>query len=97
MINPAPVSEVLARLGDLESMSFGIGILAMVGTVVFMVPRTSVLGAVLPTGYLGAFGCQMRIDSWHFSIGFSILFGMLIWCSLLLRDAGLRPYAPSRR
>jgi DoxX-like family len=52
LMKPAPVVEAFARLGYPLSASVGIGLLALICTALYVTPRTSVLGAILLTGYL---------------------------------------------
>jgi hypothetical protein len=67
----------------------------LISTVLYVVPRTSVLGAALPTGYLGgAVATHVRAgDSFLFASGF----GAVIWLGLYLRDERLRALIPLRR
>src|SRR3989449_4441400 len=53
LVKPAPVVQAFAHLGYPESLALRIGILELACTVVYVIPRTSVLGAILLTGYLG--------------------------------------------
>jgi hypothetical protein len=64
--------------------------------VVYLIPRTSIFGAVLLTGYLGgAVASQVRVGNPLFSQSlFPIYFGALIWVGLYLRDARLRVFNP---
>jgi DoxX-like family len=83
-----PVVEGTARLGYPESLILPLGILELACTVVYAIPRASILGAILLTGYLGgATATHVRIgDPFFFPIGF----GVLIWGALFLRDSRLR-------
>ncbi len=90
-----PVREAHARLGYPESLAPGLGILLLVCTVVYVIPCTSVLGAILLTGYLGgATATHVRVGDPFF---FPVLFGVLIWAGLFLRDERLRALIPVRR
>lgn len=84
-----PASPVLAR---------GLGILALVCTALYAYPRTSVLGAVLMTGYLGgAIATHLRIGSPIFShLLFGGYMGLFMWGGLYLRDERLRALFPVR-
>lgn len=98
LIKPASVVEATVRLGYPESVIPGLGILLLVSTVVYVVPRTSVLGAVLLTGYLGgATATHVRIGDPLFPILFPSIVGALIWGGLFLRDERLRTLIPWRR
>jgi hypothetical protein len=86
------VLEAQARLGYPANHAFGIGITVLACTLVYVIPRTSILGAILLTGYLGgAVASQVRIGAPLFDTVFPIVFGVLIWVGLYLRDRRLRP------
>ena len=60
----------------------------------FVIPRTSILGAILLTGYLGGATTQVRLeDPWFF---FPVVIGVLVWGALVLRDQRLRAFLPLR-
>lgn len=94
-----PVVESFARLGYPVSVARGIGLLELVLIAVYLTPRTSVLGAILLTGYLGgAVSTHVRVgDPLLSHILFPIYVGVLLWGGLLLRDHRLRALALSRR
>lgn len=86
------VLEAQARLGYPANDAIGIGLTVLVCTLVYVIPRTSILGAILLTGYLGgAVASQVRISGPLFDTCFPIIFGVLIWAGLYLRDPRLRP------
>jgi DoxX-like protein len=99
LIPIAPVTESFGQLGWAVSLARGIGILELACLVVFVIPRTSVLGAVLLTGYLGgAVATHVRIGNPLFSnVLFPVYIGILIWGSLCLRDERVRALIPVRR
>ena len=98
LFKPAPVVEGTVQLGYPESVIIGLGILLLVCTILYMIPRTSVLGAILLTGYLGgATATHVRVGGPLFSILFPGIFGILIWGGLFLRDERLRALIPLRR
>jgi hypothetical protein len=76
-----------------------LGAIGLVCTVFYAIPRTSVLGAILLTGYLGgAVASKVRIDDPLFSsVLFGVYFGVLVWGGLYLRDEQLRTMIPIRR
>jgi len=80
------------------AMAHGLGILLLICTVLYAVPRTSVLGAILATGYLGgAVATHVRVGSPLFShILFGVYVGALMWAGLYLRDADVRRLIPLR-
>lgn len=87
-----------AQLGYPSSAVFGIGILELACLALYVIPRTSVLGAVLLTGYLGgAVATHVRVGSPLFSIVFPVIMGALIWGGLYLREHRLRALVPLRR
>ena len=75
-----------------------IGFLELLCTVLYMVPRTSLIGAVLMTGLLGgALASHLRAESPLFSHTlFSVYLGLFMWISLWLRDNNLRKYFQSK-
>lgn len=91
--------EGSTRLGYAESAIFGIGIIEIVCVVVYAIPRSSVLGAILLTGYLGgAIATHVRIGSPLFShTFFPIYVAALVWGGLFLTDDRLRELIPLRR
>ena len=92
LVKPAPVVQAFAHLGYPESLALRIGILELACTVVYVIPRTSVLGAILLTGYLGgATATHVRIGEPFFM---PIVLGVLVWGGLFLRDARLRALLP---
>ena len=91
LVQPAPVVEATRRLGYPQAALFWIGLVLLVCTLLYLLPRTRVLGAVLLTGYLGgAVDAQVRAGSSAFETAFPILFGALVWAGLRLRDDRVR-------
>ena len=94
LAKPAFVVEGFAGLGYPESLVLGIGIVEIVCTVIYMIPRTSVLGAILVTGYLGgATATHVRVGDPFFG---PVILGVLVWFGLYLRDDRLRALIPLR-
>ena len=96
MTLPEGVPEHFAHLGWSLSDLTGLAVLELACTVIYLVPRTAVLGAVLLTGYLGAAAAT------HVRIGdgvapFPIILGVLLWAGLFLRDPRLHFLLPLRR
>ena len=91
----APAVDATVRLGYPARLLLGIGIAELTCAVLFAIPRTSILGAILLTGYLGgATATQVRLeDPWFF---FPIVIGVLVWLGLYLRDERLRTLLPLR-
>lgn len=98
LIKPAPVVEATVRLGYPESVILGLGIVLLTSTVLYLIPRTSMLGAILLTGYLGgAVATHVRAGDPWFPVFFPIIIGVLVWGGLYLRDERLRALFPLRR
>lgn len=93
----APAVEGSVQLGYPESTVFGIGLLLLACTVIYAIPRTAVLGAILLTGYLGgAVATHVRVGADVFPILFAVIFGVLVWLGIYLRDERLRALVPLR-
>jgi hypothetical protein len=98
LMKPAPVVEAFARLGYPLSASVGIGVLALICSAIYLIPRTSIFGAILMTGYLGgAVSTHVRAGSTLFETIFPVILGTLMWAGIYLRDAQLRKLVPVRR
>jgi len=99
LVKPAPVVEGTVQLGYPESVLLGLGIVLIACTVLYAIPRTAILGAILLTGYLGgAVATHVRVGSPLFShILFPVYVAVLIWGGLYLRDERLRTLIPLRR
>ena len=97
LFKPAPVIEGTVKLGYSESVIIPLGIVLIVCTVLYLIPRTAVLGAILLTGYLGgAVATHVRAADGIFPVVFAVSFGALLWLGLYLRDARLRELVPLR-
>ena len=88
--------ETMAQLGWPSGYAFGIGIVELTCLVLYLIPRTSVLGAVLMMGLLGgAMATQIRVGSPLFShVLFSVYLGLFMWGGLWLRDQRFRALFP---
>jgi uncharacterized glyoxalase superfamily protein PhnB len=97
-VKPEPVVTGTLALGYNESVILPLGILLTVCTILYLVPKTSVLGAILLTGYLGgAVASQVRIGNPLLThVLFPVYMGILVWLGLYLRDARLRAVIPFR-
>ena len=93
-----PVVESFAQLGYPLSLALGIGLVELVCLVAYVIPRSSVLGAILLTGYLGgAVATHVRVGSPFLThTFFPIYVGVLIWGGLFLREDRLRALIPLR-
>ena len=95
VMNVAAVREAMARLGYPESAAVWIGLVLLACTVLYVIPRTAILGAVVLTGYLGgAVATQVRAGASLFEISFPIIFGVLVWAGLFFRDDRVRMIIP---
>jgi hypothetical protein len=99
LLQIAPVVEASAQLGYPNSLTRGIGIVVLTCAVLYAIPRTAVLGAILLTGLLGgAIASHLRIGSPLFThVLFGAYVGVLAWGGLWLRDERLRTLVPNRR
>lgn len=95
MKSPQAVQGTI-QLGYPESKIVPIGLVLLASLAFYLLPRTSILGAILLTGYLGgATATMVRVSSpW---VLFPVLIGMLVWAGLYFRDEQLRALIPLRR
>ena len=94
LVEETHVRQATAQLGFPQGDIVGMGLVLLAGTVLYVVPRTSILGAILLTGYLGgATASQVRIDGPYL---FPVFFGAMVWLGIFLRDARLRALVPLR-
>lgn len=95
LMKPAPVAAAFAQLGYPLDLAVEIGVLEIVCVALYMIPRTSVLGAILLTGYLGgAVASQLRVGHSVSEIIFPIILGIFFWGGLFFRDDRLRAIFP---
>jgi hypothetical protein len=91
---PAPVIQGFTHLGWPEDLALALGIVELASTIIYLIPKTSVLGAILITGYLGgAIATHVRIGE---AFIMPVLLGVAAWLGLYLRDARLRQLIPLR-
>lgn len=94
LARPAPVVEGFTQLGYDAGLALRIGVVELVCTLLYLIPRTAVLGAILLTGYLGgATATHVRVGDPYFG---PILLGVLLWGGLYLREPRLRALLPLR-
>jgi hypothetical protein len=87
-----------ADLGFSANAIAGIGFLLLACTLVYIIPRTAILGAVLLTGYLGgAVASEIRVAHPAAECLFPVAFGVLLWAGVILCDAALRQLIPVRK
>jgi len=94
-LKPPAVVEGFAHLGYSEGLALPLAMLELTCTVLYVIPRTAVLGAILVTGYLGgAIASHVRLGE-PFLVQTGL--GVLAWGGLFLRDPRLRALIPLRR
>jgi hypothetical protein len=99
---PLPVvTETMDQMGygSSQTLARSLGIITIVCTVLYSIPPTSILGAILLTGYLGgAMASHVRIGSPLFTHTlFGLYLGLMVWGGLWLRNRSLRGLIPFRR
>lgn len=94
-VGGADVREGMAHLGLPESMIIPLGILEAACTVIYLIPASSVLGAILLAGYIGGAICT------HWRVGDPVLpqivVGLVVWLGIYLREPRLKALIPLRR
>ncbi len=97
LVKPEFVVKATTELGYRESVILPLGVVLLTCTLLYLIPRTAGLGAILLTGYLGgAVASHVRAGQGAFEILFPVLFGALLWGGLVLRDDRLRSAIPLR-
>jgi hypothetical protein len=98
LMKPAPVVTAFAQLGYPIGLAPVLGIIGLVCVALYAIPRTSILGAIVLTGYLGgAVASHLRVGGSLFGeVLFPVYFGVLVWGGLFLRDERLRTLIPLR-
>ena len=93
------VAETLSSLGYPEELGFTIGVVELVCVVLYAVPRTAVLGAILLTALFGGgIATHIRVGSPLFThILFGVYLGLFVWGGLYLRSERLRELIPAMR
>jgi hypothetical protein len=93
------VTDTSLQLGIPTYLARTLGVLTLVGTLLYAFPRTAVLGAIVLTGYFGgAIYVHVRADSPLFSHTlFGVYLGLMMWGGLWLRDPLVRALIPFRR
>lgn len=95
-VKPPQVAQAFVRSGWPLDLSAPLGAILLACTVLYLIPRTSVLGAILLTGYLGgAVASNLRLHEPLFGYTlFPVYFGVLTWLSLWLREPRLNELVP---
>jgi hypothetical protein len=95
LLKPAAVVDAFARLGFPLSLSVELGVIVLICVAVYVIPRTSILGAVLLTGYLGgAVATHLRVLDPLFDTIFPVIIGLMLWGGLYLLDQRVRALIP---
>ncbi|HSE16382.1 MAG TPA: DoxX family protein [Pyrinomonadaceae bacterium] len=91
LVKPPIVVETTVKLGYSESLIAGLGVVLLACTIIYLIPRTAMLGAILLTGYLGgAVATHVRVGDPLFTIIFPVILGAMLWGGLYLRDVRMR-------
>ena len=93
LIKPQAVVSAMAGLGYPDNVTSGLGLLGLLCTFFYAIPRTSIFGAILLTGYFGgAISAKARIE--EPSLLFAVAVGVIAWAGVYFRDARLRALIP---
>ena len=96
LVNPAPMLPTFKALGYSAHLVPVIAAVEVVCAILYAIPQTAVLGAILLTGYLGgAAATHVRVGQWLFILPVAV--GVLVWLGLYWRDARVRALVPWRR
>jgi len=98
VVESRPAMEGSIQLGWPEQAVQAIGVVLLLATILYIIPRTSILGAIILTGYLGGATAVMvkAMQPGHPYL-FPVIFGVLVWAGLFLRDEKLRALIPVRK
>jgi len=95
LVGGTSVEEGMAHLGLPETMIVPLAILEITCVVIYLIPNTSVLGAILLAGYMGGAICtHWRVGDDFFA---QIIIGLLVWLGVYLREPRLRELIPLRK
>ncbi|HET6327617.1 MAG TPA: DoxX family protein [Planctomycetaceae bacterium] len=98
LFKPPFVVEATTQLGYPESVIVVLGCVLVASTVLYLIPRTPVLGAILLTGYLGgAVATHVRVSAPVFNDLFPVVFGALLWGGLWLRERRVQDLLPLQK
>ncbi len=92
LANTSQVVDAMQKLGYPTAFDRGLGVLELLCVIVYLVPRTAIVGAVLLTGYLGgAIASHLRVaDPWLGFTQFPLYVAVLYWGGLYLRDSRVK-------
>ena len=94
LVNPTPMLKTFSELGYSASLARPIACVEVACVIIYLVPQTAVLGAILLTGYLGGATASHVRAGQPFSLPVAV--GVLVWLGLYLRDSRLRALIPWR-
>lgn len=96
LMKPAAVADAFQRTGWPMDLSVTLGVILLGCTALYLIPKTAVLGAILLTGYLGgAVATNLRLHNPAFNTWFPIVFGILAWMGVWLRERKLAAVFPA--
>jgi hypothetical protein len=97
LLKPRFVIDATIQLGYPTSIILVLGIVLTASTILYVIPRTAVLGAILLIGYLGGeVASHARQDAGLFPVSFPVIIGVLVWLGIFLRDRRLQSLLPLR-
>ncbi len=97
ILQPPDAVKNTTALGYAQSVMLPLGIVTLVCVILYLVPQTAVLGAILLTGYLGgAVDVHVRNNDPLVLVLFPVLFGVVLWLGIFLREPRLRRLVPLR-
>lgn len=89
------LKEGMAKFGLPETLIFPLGVLELTCVVIYLIPQTSILGAILLTGYIGGAICtHLRVGD---PVYIHIVLGVVVWLAVFFREERLRQLIPFRR
>ena len=95
IVKPKFVVEKTVELGYAEAVILPLGVVLTLSSLLYAIPRTAVLGAILLTGYLGgAVDANLHARQGPFPLCFAIVTGLLVWLGLFLREPRVRALVP---
>jgi len=95
LVKPALVVEANRQLGYPEHLIIPIAIALLFSVILYVIPATAVLGAILLTAYMGgAVATHVRVDGPLVNIVFAVVFGILVWGGLFFREPRLQSLIP---
>ena len=98
LAKPPFVVKATTELGYPEQAIVPLGVVLILSPLLYLIPQTAGLGAILLTGYLGgAVASHVRMGQGAFEILMPVIFGAILWIGLVLRDPRLRAVVPWRK